>query len=169
MLWVAIRLPGLPLEVFDTRKSANGCLAVEQNKRVLMATNGATSLGIKSGMKSTMVSALVSDENGCDLRSRDPEKETEVLKRLASWAYSYTPYIQRYQEDTLLLEVSRCLRLFGSVENLIQELSESLDHMPYSYQLGMAHTGKGAWLLSFQNHELRDKDCLLYTSDAADE
>jgi|MEHZ01.3.fsa_nt_MEHZ010937863.1_5 protein ImuB len=158
MLWVAIRLPWLPLEVFDTRKSANGCLAVEQNKRVLMATNGATSLGIKSGMKSAMVSALVSDENGCDLRSRDPEKETEVLNRLASWAYSHTPYIQRYQEDTLLLEVSRCLRLFGSVENLIQELSESLDHMPYSYQLGMAHTGKGAWLLSFQNHELRDKD-----------
>mgnify|MGYP001047716766 CR=1 FL=1 len=158
MLWVAIRFPWLPLEVFETRQNTEAVMAVEQNKRIWMASKGAVSLGIKPGMKSALVSALVADEKGCDLHRRDPEKETEMLKRLASWAYSRTPYIQRYQEDTLVLEVSRCLRLFGGVESLISELCDSLDHMPYSYEMGMAHTAKGAWLLSFQKHELRDQD-----------
>ena len=158
MLWIAIRLPWLPLEVFETRRSAESYLVVEQGRRVLMATQGAISLGVKEGMKSALVSALAVDEQNCDLRSRDPEKETEVLKRLASWAYSRTPYVQRYQEDTLLLEVSRCLRLFGGVESLIRDLKSSLDYMPHSYQMGMAHTAKGAWLLSFQDYPLRDQD-----------
>lgn len=158
MLWVAIRFPWLPLEVFEARQTTDKVVAVEQNKRILMASSGAVEAGIKSGMKSALVSSLVAEQNSCDLHRRDSEKETEVLKRLASWAYSRTPYIQRYQEDTLLLEVSRCLRLFGGVENLVQELCDSLDYMPYSYQMGMAHTAKGSWLLSFQNYELREQD-----------
>ena len=158
MLWIAIRLPWLPLEVFEARQASDSCLVVEQGKRVLMATQGAMSFGVKAEMKSALVSALVPDEQRCDIHSRDPEKETEVLKRLASWAYSRTPYIQRYQEDTLLLEVSRCLRLFGGVESLIQDLKSSLDNMPYSYQMGMAHTAKAAWLLSFQNYPIQDQD-----------
>lgn len=158
MLWIAIRFPWLALEVFETRQDTDAVVAVEQNKRILMASKGAQEAGIKAGMKSALVSSLVEDQRGCDLRRRDPEKEIQVLKHMASWAYSRTPYIQRYQDDTLLLEVSRCLRLFGGVEALARELQGSLNQMSLSYQMGMAHTAKGAWLLSFQNHELRDED-----------
>lgn len=158
MLWVAIRFPWLALEVFEARQDTDAIVAVEQNKRILMASKAAQQIGIKAGMKSALVSSLVAEHENFDLHRRSSEKEVQVLKHMASWAYSHTPYIQRYQDDTLLLEVSRCLRLSGGVEALIRELQGALNQMPYSYQMGMAHTAKGAWLLSFQNHELRDDD-----------
>ncbi len=88
----------------------------------------------------------------------DPDEKTELLKYLASWAYNYTPYIKRYADDSLLLEISRCLQLFGGVESLGQRLQASLDGLVSHYRLGLAHTDKAAWLLSFQSHPLSDAD-----------
>lgn len=88
----------------------------------------------------------------------DPDEKTDALKYLASWAYDHTPYIKRYAEDTLLLEVSRCLKLFGGVEALCQRLKTSLDGMFPHYELGLAHTDKAAWMLSFQQHPVSDAD-----------
>lgn len=88
----------------------------------------------------------------------DADARTEVLKHLASWAYGYTPYIKRYADDSLLLEVSRCLTIFGGVEALAGRLAESLDNFSPHYELGLAHTDKGAWLLSFYDYPVRDAD-----------
>jgi len=88
----------------------------------------------------------------------DPDEKTDALKYLASWAYDYTPYIKRYADDTLLLEVSRCLKLFGGVEALCHRLKISLDTMFPHYQIGLAHTDKAAWMLSFQQYPISDAD-----------
>ena len=88
----------------------------------------------------------------------DPDEKTDLLKHLASWAYDYTPYIKRYAEDSLLLEISRCLQLFVGVEALCRRLQNSLDGMFSHYRLGLAHTDKAAWMLSFEQHPISDDD-----------
>lgn len=88
----------------------------------------------------------------------DPGEKTDALKYLASWAYDYTPYIKRYADNTLLLEVSRCLQLFGGVEALCRRLKSGLDGMFPHYELGLAHTDKAAWMLSFQQYLISDAD-----------
>jgi protein ImuB len=88
----------------------------------------------------------------------DPDEKTDALKYLASWAYDHTPYIKGYADDTLLLEVSRCLKLFGGVESLCQRLKTSLDGMFPHYQVGLGHTDKAAWMLSFQQYPISDAD-----------
>lgn len=89
---------------------------------------------------------------------RFPGLDEQLLKLMASWAYSYTPYIQRYGEHSLLLEISRSLRLFGGMQALAARMQESLQQMPHQVHMGVAHTGKGAWLLSHCDYPLCDGD-----------
>ncbi|GAB3277866.1 Y-family DNA polymerase [Parahaliea aestuarii] len=81
----------------------------------------------------------------------EPERAA-ALDELTAWAYDYTPHISTCHGDSLLLEISRCLRLFGGVELLCQRICADLDSLAPHYHLGLAHTAPGAWILSFQQH-----------------
>lgn len=154
MIWVALRFPRLPLEALEIYRSEARPMVIEQNHRVLMATETAKEKGVQEGMKLSTASSIT-EIYPC---ARDPEREEQALLRLASWAYNHTPYIQRYGEDSLLLEVSRCLRLYGGLENLLNRLAEGLDAMPYEWQTGVAHSAQAAWLLSFEHWPVSDQD-----------
>lgn len=88
----------------------------------------------------------------------DPGERSALLDELAAWAYDYTPHIERYAGDTLLLEISRCLKLFGGLEALCQSITLALDGLHPDYCLGLAHSGKGARILSFQQHPVSNAD-----------
>lgn len=154
MLWIALRFPSLPLEAVGIDAQQLAPVVIEQQHRVFMATRGALDLGVREQMKVATVSAFAD----CQVLARQPEMEEQALLRLASWAYNHTPYIQRYSDNSLLLEVSRCLRLSGGLQALVRRLSEALDQMPHQWQMGVAHTGKGAWLLSFDQQGVSDND-----------
>lgn len=161
MLWLALRFPHLPLEALGYSADEKQSIVVEEQHRICAASVGALNAGIQSGGKASAVHALTETR----VLARQPEHESQALQRLAAWAYSYTPYIQRYGDDCLLLEVSRCLRLFGGIEALCSTLQTSLDNRPHEYRVGLAHSRQGAWLLSHRSasnphhsKEISDKD-----------
>ncbi len=154
MIWGALRFPCLPLEALEIYRAEPRACVIEQHHRVLMATPAAYSQGVCDGMKMSTASAIT-DIHPC---SREVDREQQALLRLASWAYKYTPYIQRYRDNCLLLEVSRSLRLYGGLEALVSRLAEGLDQMPYRWEIGVAHSAAGAWLLSFDPWPTSDQD-----------
>lgn len=146
MLWLALRFPHIALEALGYSYDDDQSVVIEDQHRIYDSSNGASIAGIQKGMKASAVHALAETT----VLERQPEHEDQALQRLASWAYSYTPYIQRYEDNCLLLEVSRCLRLFGGIKALCETLTEALDHRPHQYQIGLAHSRQGAWLLSHE-------------------
>lgn len=150
MLWLALRFPNLPLEALGCKYSDNRLLLVDDQQRVCAATKATLDNGIQIGMK-TSASHALAEVQVCP---RNPASETQLLQNLAAWGYQFTPYIQRYGDDCLLLEVSRCLRLFGGIERFCKKLCEALNHKTLDYQIGLAHSRQGAWLLSHEQYSV---------------
>ncbi len=154
MLWLALRFPHLPLEAAGSRDGDSRFLVIEEQHRVCMATRCARQAGVEAGMKASGIHALAKAE----IVARDRAAETQLLQNLAAWAYDFTPYIEVYGDNCLLLEISRCLRLFGGVENLCTTLRSALSHKNRDYRTGLAHSRQGAWLLSHQTYPVRKED-----------
>lgn len=145
MLWLTLRFPHLPLEALGHSAGDNQSVVIEDNHRIYDASAGALNAGIQLGMKASAIHALAETT----VFERQAEYENQALQRLAAWAYNYTPYIQRYEDNCLLLEISRCLRLFGGIDAFFHALTSSLDKYPHQYQVGLAHSRQGSWLLSY--------------------
>ena len=146
MLWLVLRFPNLALESLGHQAQDPSSIIVEHQHRVYGASDGALTAGIQLGMKASATLALTETT----VLERQVTSEDQAMERLAAWAYRYTPYIQRYTDDCLILEVSRCLRLFGGIETFCQTLLASLNNHPHQYSIGLAHSRQGAWLLSYE-------------------
>lgn len=154
MLWLALRFPYLSLEAVNIQRNAERVCVVEEQHCVYACTQMAEDLGIHVGMK-TSASRAFADVS---VLARERINEAKLLQSLAVWAYTFTPYIQQYGDDCLVLEISRCLRLFGGVEVLCQRLSVSLNNQAFDYRLGLAHSRQGAWLLSHADYAICEQD-----------
>ncbi|MEP5763362.1 MAG: DNA polymerase Y family protein [Halieaceae bacterium] len=117
-----------------------------EKQRVLQANDEATGLGVKPGMSSATARALAED---ICLLERDRDAEQRCLQQLCGWAYSISPNLYPYREDSLLLEVGGCLMLHGGIESLLSRVHSELSCRGYSYRPGLASTPKAAWLLSY--------------------
>ena len=154
MLWLALRFPQLPLQAVGADREHSNALIIDDKHRVCALNKTAEQAGIRLGMKTSAVHALAETR----ILERDRNSENQLLQQLAAWAYRFTPYIKRYGDDCLLLEISSCLRLFGGIEALTQKLCNALNNKTCHYQTGMAHSSCGAWLLSHGNHPVCEQD-----------
>lgn len=92
---------------------------------------------------------------------RNPKLEQLALQQLAQCCYHFSPYVEtqtRSSEPGLLLELSRCLKLFKGAQALTRGLFKQLQAQGFQFKYGMAHTSAGAWLLSWQQHPICDDD-----------
>jgi protein ImuB len=81
------------------------------------------------------------------VRPRDPAEETEALLGVAGWAAQFTPSVADEPPDTLVLEVSGSLRLFGGVDRMRASLLEGCTRMGFTALAASAPTARGAaWL-----------------------
>ena len=87
-LWLCLRFDQLPLQCLN--RSEELPVVVLARQRVLRANDCAAALGIREGMGSATVRALVGDEP-VQLLERDPDAEHRCLQQLCCWAYSVTP------------------------------------------------------------------------------
>jgi protein ImuB len=62
---------------------------------------------------------------GIEPRPRDPARELELLRRLASLAAEYTPLVSLEPPDGVLLEIKPSLTLFGGLRELCRRLRVS--------------------------------------------
>ena len=159
MLWLALCLSRLPLEVF-LRAGAEPCLAIFEGQYIVHASSAAQALGVGPGIKRAAALGLAST---LVLRERDRTRERETLAQLACWASQFTPQLSLHepaaptrvasgpapdQESGLLLEIGASLRLFGGHDALLARVRSGLTELGVSARLACAPTATGAWLLA---------------------
>jgi len=144
-MWIAVRLPQLPLEIFLRGSSTPEPFAVEERHRILACDRKALARGVRAGMA---VSAALALAPQLRIAPRDPAAETEALLGVAGWAAQFTPGVALEFPDCVLLEVSGSLKLFGGLEPLLSRLRRGLKEMGWSTALAAAPTPRAAfWLV----------------------
>lgn len=139
-LWICIRLPLLPVEVFTRGMSpdeAHTPVVIHMRQRVAFLDQAAKERGIQIGSSVdtayTLTAHLISVE-------RDEAKETLALRRLADWCYQFSPFVSIKTVNSLLLEVGGCLKLFHGFDNLKHRIQQGLDQLGYQARLAGAPT-----------------------------
>jgi protein ImuB len=151
-LWLALRLVDLPLMSFPAHP-AEQAVCVLEKRRVVCTNLAALNAGVHTDMDATTAQLL----SNCITYQRDIAQEQSYLDQLAEHLYVFTPYIQIFRSEILpdsglLLELSRCLKLFNGLKNLCDKIFSTLADI--SIATGLAHTEEGAWLLSYEHHAI---------------
>lgn len=147
MLWLAIRFPRLPVEVFLVGGNPAQAvpLIVAERQQVAFTSDAARDAGIRPGQKLSHARALC---DGLHIRERMPEREQRWLERLAQRHLCLTPMVAIEPPATLLLEIGGSLKLFRGLAALLARTRELLHGTGLTHALGLGHTPLGAQLMS---------------------
>lgn len=145
MLWLALHLPKLPLEVHARAEAEARPLAVSTGSQLLQVNAPAHAAGVRPGMLASAALALAPQLR---VQPRRPEAEAAALERLAGWALQYTAFVSPEPPAGLLLEIGGSLRLFGGLGRLLERLRRALDELGHHAATAVAPTPRAAWLLA---------------------
>jgi len=149
MLWLALYLPHLSLEVASRGARSQAPLAIAvpdgQRQRVHARNRAAAAAGVRPGLAVNAALALCP---ALRILPRDEAAEAEALGRLAAWAGQFTSWISLQPPAGLLLEIGASLRLFGGLEALSGRIGDGLQALGYRARPGTAPTPLGAWWLA---------------------
>ncbi len=149
MLWLALYLPHLPLEVVARGGPGRTPLAIAapdgQRQRVHARNRAAAAAGVHPGLAVNTALALCP---GLSIRARDEAGEAEALGRLAGWAGQFTSRVSLQPPAGLLLEIGASLRLFGGLDTLLTRIGDGVENLGYRARPGVAPTPLGAWWLA---------------------
>ncbi|MBK7661139.1 MAG: DNA polymerase Y family protein [Betaproteobacteria bacterium] len=140
MLWVALELPELPLQLLERASESAPPLVVtegpSQRPIVACANDAAQVSGVREGMTVAAAQALAGS-----LRCvpRDEAAEHEALERLAGWAAQFTSTVS-LEPTGLVLEISGSLRLFGGLGKLLAALKGGVRRLGLHATFGIAPT-----------------------------
>jgi protein ImuB len=157
MLWLALHLPNLALEVFPPRPDAEPFVVCSQGSRpeVLAADRRARAAGIAPEMTVAAARALTPR---LAVQPRSPHRETEALEGIAAWALQFTPAVSLAPPAAVLVEIGGCLRLFGGMERLLGLIREGLAEMGFDGVQAAAPTPAGALTLARAGLEIQAQD-----------
>ncbi len=161
MLWIALSLPELSLQIAERSSDAAHPLVIASGpdtRPVVFAANQAAQiLGVHRGMAIASARAL---ENDLRVVPRQLEFERDALHNFACWASQFTPHLSLQPDDGILLEVESTLRLHGGLGALLNKLKLGTDELGYHVACGVAPTPLAAWLFAKARvQELRVRAC----------
>jgi len=116
--------------------------------RVVVPDAGAVALGIHEGMTLAEARALCGAGRPLGVRQQSPESDRAALENLAIWADRFSPCVHLEGEDTLLLDLGGCQRLFPDEDALLRQIITGLGERGYTTRGAMADTPGGAWALA---------------------
>ena len=153
MLWIALFLPELPLQLAQRAQqtadpAAVACVVADGpalRPLVLCANAAARERGIKIGMPVAAARALVGE---LAVLPRDTATEMQALHNFAGWAGQFTPSVSVQAAEGLLLEVASTLTLHGGLSRLLVRIGKGVTALGYHAQPGIAPTPLGAWWLA---------------------
>lgn len=160
-LWLCAYFPDLALESLN--------LDLTQAVAVLENVNGRPSLhalspparqtGLEIGM--TPASALALCPN-LAIRERSLETERLALQKLAQAGLAFSPWLSLDRPQSLLLEIGACLKLFGGVENLREQLRQCLLGLHHRPVMVITPSADASFFLAQLGQEslIVDKDAL---------
>ncbi len=152
-IWLALRLPYFALEALDIDITEQAVLLITAKNKVCAASPICFDEGVRLDMPVSTARMLLN----CEVLSRDKQKEQQKIHTICTALYAYTPYIEHYIENTyietsmqgVLLELSRCVHLFGSIECLRDRIIDCMNTLGFTYVYALAFSAKAAWLLSY--------------------
>jgi protein ImuB len=145
MLWIAIHLPELPLQIFLRSSASPEALAVSEGRAIVAANAAAQALGVRSGMGIATACAVAPD---LVLKPRNAEQEALALREIALWAGQFTAQINLDPPTGVLLEVGASLRLFGGIATLKRRIDGGLAGIGYGAVTACAPTPLAARMLA---------------------
>lgn len=151
MLWIAVCLPELPLEV-----AAMGALplAVCDASHVLLANRSAGKIGVQARMKRATALAICPHLH---IKLRTYAQENHALQAIAAWAQRFTPNValmapcEESDADLasgLLLEISGSVKLFNGHTSIVRHLRAGLALQGHAARLALAPVPHAAWILA---------------------
>jgi protein ImuB len=161
MLWIALYLPDLPLEVVNRVQAGEASTALmvdlplavsdgpDNRPFVLSANPRARAAGVHPGMTVAAACALAT---GLATLRRDEAREARAVRQVAGWAAQFTPSVV-LERSGVLLEVAASLKLFGGLARLLAQLRTGLASLGFRASFGVAPTPLGAWVLARGGHE----------------
>ncbi len=148
MLWVALELPALPLQIVERGGVSREPLVISegaaQRPTVACANAAARAAGIREGQAVAAAKALASSLR---IVPRDAAVERETLERLAAWAAQFTP-MACLDAGGIALEVESSLRLFGGHARLTSAIRRGARALGFRATLGIAPTPLAARLFA---------------------
>ena len=140
MLWVALELPALPLQLVERVRQAPMPLVIgegtAQRPVVACANAAAREAGVREGMAVAAAQALAGDLKCIE---RDAGAEQQALERLAGWATQFTPAVS-IEPSGLVLEIEASLKLFGGLAKLLSVLRCGVRSLGFQATVGIAPT-----------------------------
>lgn len=137
MLWLAVHLPRLAVEVCAARTPA----VTVARGRVVAVDARAQAAGVVPGMRLSSALGLAPGLTACD---PDPKRETAALETMACWAGGFSPQVSLAPPDEVLLEIGGCLRLFGGLSALLRQVEAGAAAQGFAYRVGLAPTALAA-------------------------
>lgn len=157
MLWLAIYLPQLPLEVFEQNQQAFAITEnIKQRSLITYHNIEAAESSVENGINRTLAQSLCP---AIYLQERKPELEQQALNTLANWAYRYSPNIyfsngkDRHLHTGLLIEISSSLKLFKGLDNFIKLFIKEFSQFEFQFQYALSGNSAIAKLASIYSYE----------------
>lgn len=163
-LWLSLRFPQLSLDLLLQQRVPRQALVIAKNSEVYQACDKARALGINPG--TSIHTALLLSETHSDqpdpahqqapllIRRYCENQQRKALQQLAQMAYDFTPSVSLWQEQqSLLLELSGCLSLFGGLEQLLQKIRSELCNRRITAVASLAHSPRASWLLGWSKKD----------------
>ncbi len=146
-VWIGVYLPHLSREVFRPNWSTDseGGLVVLDHERVITCDKTASDAGIRAGMRKGGVLTLAPDTLIFD---RDELREQHAVSEVATALMQFTPQVALAAEQTVLVDVSASLRLFGGIRSILREIRDAIGAFGYTLQTSVSPTGQAAWLMA---------------------
>ena len=168
MLWVALELPALPLQVAERGGTASEPWVIAdgplQRPVVACANEAAQALGVREGQA---VAAARARAGEMRVIRRDAAQEKDALERLAAWAGQYTPMVS-IEPTGLVMEVSSSLRLFHGHARLTAAILRGARDLGFRVAPGVAPTPLAARLFARAEAQGRPVRTCLSMADLAE-
>lgn len=161
MLWIALTLPELSLQIAERGSDASHPLVISSGPDtrpfVFAANQSAQLAGIHRG---TTIASARTLANDLRVVQRQAEYEHGAIHNFACWASQFTPNLTLKQDEGLVLEVESTLRLHGGLGALLNKLKMGTDQLGYHVECGVAPTPLAAWLFAKAREQgLRVRAC----------
>ena len=117
----------------------------------------AAAQGARIGMRPASVQALAPE---ITLQTREVMREQNARDAVAMALLQYTPELAIADADTLLMDVTASLSVFGGRRHLYRRVRSSVEALGFSTSLGMAPAAQAAWLFAHHRGRLRRTVCI---------
>jgi protein ImuB len=161
MLWVALELPSLPLQIVERAGVSSAPLVISegsgQRPVVACANAAAREAGVREGQAVAAAKALA---GALKVIEREAVAEREALERIAAWAGQFTPMVS-LEAQGIALEIGASLKLFDGHARLTAAIQRGIRDLGFQATVGVAPTALAARLFArAEAHGRPTRSCL---------